>query len=84
MSAADPGRWMDTVDWLILRVKAPFGAASPAEQAATSLVLAVLAWSSTVITLGVSIIIAVVFTFTFLWGVWRIITEGPTASGGGS
>lgn len=71
----------EVVDWMILRVMAPFGAASPAEQTATSLVLAVLAWSSTFVTLGVSIILAFVFTFTFMWGVFRIITEGPTEGG---
>lgn len=69
------------VNWLILRVMAPFGAATPAEQTATSLVLAVLTWSATFITLGVSIILAVVFTGTFVWGVYRIATEGPNAGG---
>jgi hypothetical protein len=84
--SAGPGRdrfnlARDVINWLILRVMAPFGAASPAEQTATSLVLAVIAWLSSVITLGVSIILALVFTFTFLWGMYRIFTEGPTAGG---
>lgn len=71
----------DVIDWLILRVMAPFGAASPAEQTATSMVLAMVAWSSSLVTLGLSIIIAVVFTFTFFWGLYRIFRYGPTAGG---
>lgn len=71
----------DTIEWMILRVMAPFGAATPAEQTATSLVLAMVTWSSSVVTLGLSIILAVVFTFTFFWGLYRIRTEGPNAGG---
>lgn len=70
-----------TIEWLILRTMAPFGAATPAEQTATSMVLAMVAWSSSFVTLGLSIIIAVVFTFTFFWGLFRIFTEGATAGG---
>lgn len=69
------------VEWMILRVMAPFGAATPAEQTATSMVLAFIMWSSSVVTLGLSIIAAVIFTFTFLWGLYRIFTEGPNAGG---
>lgn len=71
----------EVINWMILRVMAPFGAATPAEQTATSLVLAVVTWSASVVTLGVSIILALVFTFTFLWGLYRIFTEGPTSGG---
>jgi hypothetical protein len=45
------------------------------------MVLAFVMWSSTAVTLGLSIIAALVFTFTFLWGMYRIFTEGPTAGG---
>ena len=69
------------INWLILRSMAPFGAATPAEQTATSLVLAVVGWSTSLITFGVSLILAFVFTFTFLWGVYRIFTEGPNSGG---
>lgn len=84
--SAGPGRERfnlirDAINWMILRTMAPFGAATPAEQTATSLVLAVVTWSASVITLGVSIILALVFTFTFFWGLYRAFTEGPTAGG---
>jgi len=69
------------INWAILRTMAPFGAATPAEQTATSLVLAVITWTTSVITLGVSVILALIFTFTFLWGVYRIFTEGPSSGG---
>lgn len=82
--AADRDRFelaKEAVNYMILRAMAPFGAATPAEQTATSLVLAVVTWSTSVITLGVSLILAFVFTFTFLWGLFRIFTEGPDAGG---
>lgn len=71
----------DAINWLILRVMAPFGAATPAEQTATSLVLASVTWSASFVTLGLSIILAIVFTFTFLWGIYRIFTEGAMTGG---
>lgn len=85
MSSVGPrGRFelaQEVIDWLILRVMAPFGAATPAEQVATSFVLAIVAWSTSFITLGVSIIIAIVFTFTFFWGLYRIFRYGPNHGG---
>lgn len=71
----------DAINWMILRVMAPFGAATPAEQTATSLVLGSVAWSTSVVTLGLTIVLALVFTFTFFWGLFRIFTEGPMAGG---
>jgi hypothetical protein len=76
---ADGGRVM--LEWFETRLITVFGQGDPAEQTATSLLLAVVTWSTTVITLGVSIILALIFTGTFLWGLYRLVTEGP---GGGS
>lgn len=71
----------EAVNWMILRTMAPFGAATPAEQTATSMVLAMVMWSSSFVTLGLSIIAALIFTFTFMWGIYRIFTEGANAGG---
>lgn len=85
MTPGDPADQLEAVqtaiDWAILRAMAPFGAATPAEQTATSMVLAMIMWSSSFVTLGLSIIAALIFTFTFFWGLYRIKTEGADAGG---
>lgn len=69
-----------TLEWFEARLLTVFGQGDPAEQVATSLLLSVVMWSTSFITLGVSIILALIFTGTFIWGLWRLATEGP---GGG-
>ena len=58
------------LEWFQTRLITVFGQGSPAEQTAVSLLLAVVSWSTTFITLGVSVILA--FLFTFPSPVWYI------------
>lgn len=69
-------QWKPVLDWFETRLITVFGQGDPAEQMATSFLLATVMWLSSVVTLGVSIIAALLFTGTFLWGVYRMIRYG--------
>lgn len=73
----------EMLEWFETRLLTVFGQGSAPEQMSVSLLLAVLTWSTTVITVGVSAILAVIFTFTFLWGLFRMIIGDTSNPSGG-
>lgn len=74
MSVSTPfERAKPALNWLETRVLTVFGQGSPTEQMATSFFLLVVFWAASFVTLGLTVFAALVFTFTFWWGVYRYV-----------
>lgn len=73
----------DPLGFVVSGLKATFGMGTAREQMVWSVVLALVAYLTSLISFGVTLLFAALFTLTFIWGAVRLVYGWVMAMRGG-